>query len=75
MVGRERVIAGTNCGFGSASGSGKLDPEVVYLKLGSLVAGAALSSKELWGCKSMDQASTKMRRFNTLPYSGIVKID
>ena len=49
IVGRERVIANTDCGFGTAAGYGKLDPEVVYLKLGSLVAGAALASKELWG--------------------------
>ena len=49
VVGRERVIANTDCGFGTAAGYGKLDPEVVYLKLGSLVAGAALASKELWG--------------------------
>jgi 5-methyltetrahydropteroyltriglutamate--homocysteine methyltransferase len=48
VVGRERVIANTDCGFGTAAGYGKLDPEVVYLKLGSLVAGAALASKELW---------------------------
>ena len=49
VVGRERVIANTDCGFGTAAGYGKLDPDVVYLKLGSLVAGAALASKELWG--------------------------
>jgi 5-methyltetrahydropteroyltriglutamate--homocysteine methyltransferase len=49
VVGRERVIANTDCGFGTAAGHGKLDPEVVYLKLGALVAGAALASKELWG--------------------------
>jgi 5-methyltetrahydropteroyltriglutamate--homocysteine methyltransferase len=49
VVGRERVIANTDCGFGTAAGYGKLDPEVVYLKLGSLVAGAALASKKLWG--------------------------
>jgi 5-methyltetrahydropteroyltriglutamate--homocysteine methyltransferase len=47
-VGRERVIANTDCGFGTAAGHGKLDPEVVYLKLGALVEGAALASKELW---------------------------
>jgi 5-methyltetrahydropteroyltriglutamate--homocysteine methyltransferase len=48
VVGRERVIANTDCGFGTAAGYGKLDPEVAYLKLASLVAGAALASKELW---------------------------
>ncbi len=49
VVGRERVIANTDCGFGTAAGYGKLDPDVVYLKLGSLVAGAALASKRAMG--------------------------
>jgi 5-methyltetrahydropteroyltriglutamate--homocysteine methyltransferase len=48
QVGRERVIASTDCGFGTSAGHGKIDPEVAYLKLGSLVAGAALASKQLW---------------------------
>ena len=48
IVGRERVIASTDCGFGTAAGYGKLEPEVVYLKLGALVAGAAQASKLLW---------------------------
>jgi 5-methyltetrahydropteroyltriglutamate--homocysteine methyltransferase len=48
VVGRERVIANTDCGFGTAAGYGKLDPEVVWLKLGALVAGAALATKQLW---------------------------
>jgi len=47
-VGRARVIANTDCGFGTAAGHGKLDPGVVYLKLSALVEGAALASKELW---------------------------
>jgi 5-methyltetrahydropteroyltriglutamate--homocysteine methyltransferase len=47
-VGRERVIANTDCGFGTSAGHGKLDPDVVYLKLGALVEGAALASKQLW---------------------------
>jgi 5-methyltetrahydropteroyltriglutamate--homocysteine methyltransferase len=42
------VIANTDCGFGTSAGHGKLDPDVVYLKLGALVEGAALASKELW---------------------------
>jgi 5-methyltetrahydropteroyltriglutamate--homocysteine methyltransferase len=48
VVGRERVIASTDCGFGTSAGYGKIDPEVAYLKLGSLVAGAAQASKRLW---------------------------
>jgi 5-methyltetrahydropteroyltriglutamate--homocysteine methyltransferase len=49
VVGRERVIAGTDCGFGTAAGSGKLDPEIAFLKLGALVAGANEASTRLWG--------------------------
>jgi len=48
LVGRERVIAGTDCGFGTSAGYGKLDPEVAFLKLGALVAGAAEASRRLW---------------------------
>jgi 5-methyltetrahydropteroyltriglutamate--homocysteine methyltransferase len=48
VVGRERVIASTDCGFGTSAGHGKIDPGVAYLKLGSLVAGAARASKLLW---------------------------
>jgi len=49
IVGRERVIAGTDCGFGTAAGSGKLDADFAFLKLGALVAGAAAASDRLWG--------------------------
>jgi len=48
MVGRERVIASTDCGFGTSAGYGKIDPDVAYLKLASLVAGAAQASRRLW---------------------------
>jgi 5-methyltetrahydropteroyltriglutamate--homocysteine methyltransferase len=48
LIGRERVIANSDCGFGTAAGSGKLDPEIVFLKLGALVAGAAQASQQLW---------------------------
>jgi len=49
VVGRERVIASTDCGFGTAAGHGKIDPGVAFLKLGALVEGAARASKQLWG--------------------------
>jgi len=48
VVGRERVIASTDCGFGTSAGYGKIDPEIAFLKLGSLVEGAARASKQLW---------------------------
>lgn len=48
MVGRERVIAGTDCGFGTFAGTGRVDPGIAYKKLGALVEGAALASERLW---------------------------
>jgi 5-methyltetrahydropteroyltriglutamate--homocysteine methyltransferase len=44
IVGVERVIAGTDCGFGTFAGIGKIDPAVAYKKLAALVAGAAQAS-------------------------------
>ena len=49
IVGRERVIAGTDCGFGTFAGFGKMDPEISYKKLAALVEGAKIASKRLWG--------------------------
>ena len=48
VVGRERVIAGTDCGFGTFAGYGKIDPAIAFKKLAAMVEGAALASKRLW---------------------------
>jgi 5-methyltetrahydropteroyltriglutamate--homocysteine methyltransferase len=48
VVGRERVIASTDCGFGTAAGHGKIDPGVAFLKLGALVEGAKRATRQLW---------------------------
>jgi 5-methyltetrahydropteroyltriglutamate--homocysteine methyltransferase len=48
IVGRERVIAGTDCGFGTFAGYGKIDPAIAFKKLAAMVEGAALASKRLW---------------------------
>ncbi len=48
VIGRERVIAGTDCGFGTFVGYGKIDPAIGFKKLRSLAEGAALASKRLW---------------------------
>jgi 5-methyltetrahydropteroyltriglutamate--homocysteine methyltransferase len=48
VVGRERVIASTDCGFATSAGFGKLDPGIAFLKLGALVEGAARASRTLW---------------------------
>jgi 5-methyltetrahydropteroyltriglutamate--homocysteine methyltransferase len=49
IVGRERVIAGTDCGFSTFAGFGVVDPDIVYAKLKSLADGAAIASDKLWG--------------------------
>ncbi len=49
IVGRERVIAGTDCGFGTFAGYGKLDPDISFKKLAALAEGAAIASERLWG--------------------------
>jgi 5-methyltetrahydropteroyltriglutamate--homocysteine methyltransferase len=48
IVGRERVLAGTDCGFGSFAGLGRVDPGIAYKKLAALVEGAARASARLW---------------------------
>jgi 5-methyltetrahydropteroyltriglutamate--homocysteine methyltransferase len=48
LIGKERVIAGTDCGFSTAAGWGNVAPDVVWAKLGSLAEGARLASAELW---------------------------
>ena len=49
IVGRERVIAGTDCGFGTFAGFGAVHPDIAYAKLESLAAGAKIASARLWG--------------------------
>jgi 5-methyltetrahydropteroyltriglutamate--homocysteine methyltransferase len=48
IVGRERVLAATDCGFGTFAGYGKVDPDIAYKKLTSLVRGAELATQRLW---------------------------
>jgi 5-methyltetrahydropteroyltriglutamate--homocysteine methyltransferase len=48
LVGRERVIAGTDCGFGTWVGQAAVDPGVVWAKMASLAEGARTASREFW---------------------------
>ncbi len=48
IVGRERVMAGTDCGFGTFAGFGPVEPDIAYLKLQSLAQGAQIASRRLW---------------------------
>ncbi len=49
VVGRERIIAGTDCGFGTFAGFGPVFPAFSWMKLQSLAEGARIASKKLWG--------------------------
>ena len=48
IVGKENVIAGTDCGFGTFVGWSGSDPKVAWLKLEALAQGAAIASDRLW---------------------------
>lgn len=48
VIGRERVIAGTDCGFGTSGAGDEVHPEVAWAKLNSLVEGAHIASQRLW---------------------------
>ncbi len=48
IVGRERVIAGSDCGFSTFAGFGAVDPDITYAKLATMAEGAAIASKRLW---------------------------
>ncbi len=49
ILGRERVMAGSDCGFSTFAGFGPVDPDIAYMKLASMVEGARIASKRLWG--------------------------
>ena len=48
LVGRENVIGGSDCGFGTFVGLALVEPEIAWAKLASLAEGARLASEELW---------------------------
>ncbi len=48
IVGRERVMAGSDCGFSTFAGFGPVDPDVTYMKLESMAQGARIASERLW---------------------------
>lgn len=51
IVGRERVIAGTDCGFSTFAGFGVIDADIVYAKLSTMAEGARIASERLWSAK------------------------
>jgi 5-methyltetrahydropteroyltriglutamate--homocysteine methyltransferase len=48
IVGRERVIAGSDCGYSTFAGFGPVDPDIAYMKLGAMAEGARIAIKRLW---------------------------
>src|SRR5712692_10100164 len=48
LVGRENVIAGADCGFGTFAGTPMVHPDIVFAKLKSMVQGARIASSQLW---------------------------
>jgi 5-methyltetrahydropteroyltriglutamate--homocysteine methyltransferase len=48
VVGRERVVAGSDCGFGTFIGASNVAPSVTWAKLRSMAEGARIASAELW---------------------------
>jgi 5-methyltetrahydropteroyltriglutamate--homocysteine methyltransferase len=48
LVGRENVIAGTDCGYGTWVGQAAVDPAVVWAKLAAMAEGARLASAQFW---------------------------
>jgi len=46
IVGAQRVIAGSDCGFGTFAGFGAVDPDIAYAKLGALAEGAGIVSSQ-----------------------------
>ena len=47
-VGRERVVAGSDCGYGTWVGQAAVDADIVWAKLASMAEGARIASKEFW---------------------------
>jgi 5-methyltetrahydropteroyltriglutamate--homocysteine methyltransferase len=52
VVGRENVLAGTDCGFAQGSFIQRVHPEIQWAKLTALAEGARIASRELWGAKA-----------------------
>jgi 5-methyltetrahydropteroyltriglutamate--homocysteine methyltransferase len=52
LVGRENVMAGTDCGFAQAPHVKRVHPSIMWAKLEALAEGARIASRELWGHKA-----------------------
>jgi 5-methyltetrahydropteroyltriglutamate--homocysteine methyltransferase len=48
LVGREHVIAGSDCGYGTWVGQAAVDPDVVWAKFAALTEGARIATRKFW---------------------------
>ena len=48
LVGRENVMAGSDCGYGTWVGQAAVDPDVVWAKMAAMAEGARIASREFW---------------------------
>jgi 5-methyltetrahydropteroyltriglutamate--homocysteine methyltransferase len=62
VVGRERVIAGTDCGFGTFAGFGPVEPDIAWMKLAAMVEGARIASRRLWRRSARRRTAKTKRR-------------
>jgi 5-methyltetrahydropteroyltriglutamate--homocysteine methyltransferase len=62
LVGKERVIAGSDCGFATFASSKEVHPSIVWAKMQALVEGARLASKELWKRGGKAKAAKKVEK-------------
>jgi 5-methyltetrahydropteroyltriglutamate--homocysteine methyltransferase len=56
LVGKENVIAGTDCGFAQSQGTQRVHPSVMWAKFEALAEGARLATEELWGKSAAPRA-------------------
>jgi 5-methyltetrahydropteroyltriglutamate--homocysteine methyltransferase len=62
IVGRENVIAGSDCGFATFAGSDEVHESIVWAKLSALAEGARIASKQLWAKRSATPAKPKQAK-------------
>jgi 5-methyltetrahydropteroyltriglutamate--homocysteine methyltransferase len=55
LVGRENVIAGTDCGFAQIAGYQRVHPTILWAKLAALAEGARLATDQLWGINTAER--------------------
>ena len=60
LVGRENVIAGTDCGFAQLEIYQRVHPQVMWAKLESLAEGAQIASRELWGVRGRPMSTDQI---------------